>query len=205
MIKVNWELEEAVALFDLYFRHGGGAGISDGELTALSEAYQRRAGQLGLSVDEKFRNLAGLRMQLACAQYVVTGGQRGLSAASRLFYQTYELYRENPACFQEVKDRFYQKYKEPCKPMRAIVTVIGRDQVGIIAAVCALLSEKNVNVLDISQTVLQEYFTMIMLVDASQSTVPFARLREDLAQAGQERNLDIRVQREDIFDAMHRI
>ena len=55
--------------------------------------------------------------------------------------------------------------------MKAIVTVIGRDQVGIIAAVCALLSEKNINVLDISQTVLQEYFTMIMLVDASQATV----------------------------------
>ena len=70
--------------------------------------------------------------------------------------------------------------------MRAIVTVI-------------------VNVLDISQTVLQEYFTMIMLVDASQATVPFARLREDLAEAGKERNLDIRIQREDIFDAMHRI
>ena len=65
--------------------------------------------------------------------------------------------------------------------MRAIVTVIGRDQVGIIAAVCSLLSEKNVNVLDISQTVLQEYFTMIMLVDAAQATVPFARLLEDLA------------------------
>ena len=89
--------------------------------------------------------------------------------------------------------------------MKAIVTVIGRDQVGIIAAVCALLSEKNVNVLDISQTVLQEYFTMIMLVDASQATVPFARLREDLTQAGKERGLDIRIQREDIFDAMHRI
>ena len=89
--------------------------------------------------------------------------------------------------------------------MKAIVTVIGRDQVGIIARVCALLSQQRVNVLDISQTILQEYFTMIMLVDASQATVPFARLREDLAQAGQERNLDIRIQREDIFDAMHRI
>lgn len=89
--------------------------------------------------------------------------------------------------------------------MRAIVTVIGKDQVGIIAAVCALLSEKNVNVLDISQTVLQEYFTMIMLVDTEQATVPFARLKEDLAEAGKERGLDIRVQREDIFDAMHRI
>ena len=89
--------------------------------------------------------------------------------------------------------------------MRAIVTVIGRDQVGIIAAVCALLSEKNVNVLDISQTVLQEYFTMIMLVDVSQATVPFAQLKDTLAAAGQERGLDIRIQREDIFDAMHRI
>ena len=89
--------------------------------------------------------------------------------------------------------------------MRAIVTVIGRDQVGIIAAVCALLSEKNVNVLDISQTVLQEYFTMIMLVDASRATVPFDLLKDTLAAAGQERGLDIRIQREDIFDAMHRI
>ena len=89
--------------------------------------------------------------------------------------------------------------------MKAIVTVIGKDQVGIIAAVCALLSEKNVNVLDISQTILQEYFTMIMLVDASAASVPFAELREDLAAAGRERNLDIRIQREDIFNAMHRI
>lgn len=89
--------------------------------------------------------------------------------------------------------------------MRAIVTVIGKDQVGIIAHVCALLSGQGVNVLDISQTILQEYFTMIMLVDASGATVPFARLREDLAQAGKERSLDIRIQREDIFNAMHRI
>ena len=89
--------------------------------------------------------------------------------------------------------------------MKAIVTVIGKDQVGIIAAVCALLSEKNVNVLDISQTILQDYFTMIMLVDASAANVPFAQLKEDLAQAGVERGLDIRIQREDIFNAMHRI
>ena len=89
--------------------------------------------------------------------------------------------------------------------MRAIVTVIGKDRVGIIADVTALLARHGVNVLDISQTVLQEYFTMIMLVDVSQATVPFARLKEDLAAAGQERSLDIRIQREDIFNAMHRI
>ena len=89
--------------------------------------------------------------------------------------------------------------------MRAIVTVIGKDQVGIIAAVCAKLSDHGVNVLDISQTILQEYFTMIMLVDASQSDLPFAQLAEALEAEGAERNLSIRIQREDIFNAMHRI
>ena len=89
--------------------------------------------------------------------------------------------------------------------MKAIVTVIGKDHVGIIAAVCALLSEKNVNVMDISQTIMQEYFTMMMLVDVSAASVPFAQLKEELAAAGEERNLDIRIQREDIFNAMHRI
>ena len=89
--------------------------------------------------------------------------------------------------------------------MRAIVTVIGRDQVGIIAAVCALLSEHKVNVLDISQTVLQEYFTMIMLVDASQTDLPFAQRVKVLEAAATEKGLAIHVQREDIFNAMHRI
>ena len=89
--------------------------------------------------------------------------------------------------------------------MKAVVTVVGKDRVGIIADVCMALAASNVNVLDISQTILQDYFTMIMLVDVADSTVPFARLREDLAAAGQERNLDIRIQREDIFNAMHRI
>ena len=64
--------------------------------------------------------------------------------------------------------------------MRAIVTVIGKDRVGIIADVTALLAQYGVNVLDISQTVLQEYFTMIMLVDAAQCTVPFADLARTL-------------------------
>lgn len=89
--------------------------------------------------------------------------------------------------------------------MRAIVTVIGKDQVGIIAAVCALLSHHKVNVLDISQTVLQEYFSMIMLVDAKDSDLPFADLAELLEQEGTQRGLSIRMQREEIFNAMHRI
>lgn len=89
--------------------------------------------------------------------------------------------------------------------MRAIVTVIGKDQVGIIAAVCALLSAHKVNVLDISQTVLQEYFSMIMLVDAKDSDLPFADLAQLLEQEGTQRGLSIRMQREEIFNAMHRI
>ena len=89
--------------------------------------------------------------------------------------------------------------------MKAIVTVIGRDQVGITAAVCSLLAEHNVNILDISQTILQEYFTMVMLVDAAGSDVPFAGLASLLEEAGRERDLSIRAQREDIFNAMHRI
>ena len=89
--------------------------------------------------------------------------------------------------------------------MRAIVTVVGKDRVGIMSAVCTLLAEHNVNILDISQTILQEYFTMVMLVDASGSDVPFAGLASLLEEAGRERDLSIRAQREDIFNAMHRI
>ena len=88
---------------------------------------------------------------------------------------------------------------------KAIVTVIGRDQVGIIAAVCSQLSEKNVNVLDISQTILQEYFTMIMLVDVGAETLPFSVLKDEMAADGAARGLDIRVQREDTFQAMHQL
>ncbi len=89
--------------------------------------------------------------------------------------------------------------------MRAIVTVIGKDRVGIIAAVTEILARHGVNVLDISQTVLQEYFTMIMLVDLSGINVPFAALSRALEAAGAERGLQIRAQREEVFNAMHRI
>ena len=89
--------------------------------------------------------------------------------------------------------------------MRAIVTVMAKDAVGIIAYVCALLAEKNVNVMDISQTLMQEYFTMIMLVDLKGSNEDFEHLRRFLHEKGEERGLVIRIQREDIFNAMHRI
>ena len=89
--------------------------------------------------------------------------------------------------------------------MKAILTVIGRDQVGIIAAVCTLLSEKNVNVMDISQTIMQGYFTMMMATDVSASTVPMAQLAAELDRLGKEMGLSIRIQRRDLFTAMHRI
>ena len=89
--------------------------------------------------------------------------------------------------------------------MRAIVTVVGKDQVGIIAAVCVKLAEYNVNVLDISQTVMQGYFTMMMVVDVSACAVPLAELVSLMDEEGRKMNLSVRVQREDIFEAMHRI
>ena len=89
--------------------------------------------------------------------------------------------------------------------MRAIVSVIGKDQVGIIANVCSQLSSHQVNVLDISQTVLQDYFTMIMVVDTSACSMDFAALVTELEQEGTKLGLTIHAQREDIFNAMHRI
>ncbi len=89
--------------------------------------------------------------------------------------------------------------------MRAIITVTGKDKTGIIAGVSAALSEYGVNILDISQTVLQEYFAMIMLVDLSGCNVTFADLGDRLNETAKGLCMDIRVMREEIFDAMHRI
>ena len=89
--------------------------------------------------------------------------------------------------------------------MKAVVTVVGKDTVGIIAGVCVELARHNINVLDISQTVMQGYFTMMMVVDVSESKLPVAELAKLLEEKGKEMNLSIRLQREDIFNAMHRV
>lgn len=89
--------------------------------------------------------------------------------------------------------------------MNAIITVIGKDRVGIIADVCGLLARNQVNVLDISQTVLKDYFTMIMMVDATDCPLPFAELVKALETEGEALSLVIHAQREDLFNAMHRI
>ena len=85
----------------------------------------------------------------------------------------------------------------------AVVTVVGKDTIGIIAKVSAVLSENDANILDISQTVLSGMFNMIMIVDISLSR--FAQLSDELTELGNELGLQIRIQRSEIFDAMHRI
>ena len=89
--------------------------------------------------------------------------------------------------------------------MIAIVTVVGKDRIGIIASVCTLLANYQVNILDISQTVMQGYFTMMMAVDTAKSEIPFAELAKKLDAKGEEMGMSIRLQREDIFEAMHRV
>ena len=89
--------------------------------------------------------------------------------------------------------------------MRAIVTVLGKDDVGILSFISALLAEHQVSVLDISQTIMREYFTMVMLVDCAKAELPFAELAALVEGAGRDRGLSVHIQREDIFNAMHRI
>ncbi len=89
--------------------------------------------------------------------------------------------------------------------MNAIITVVGKDRVGIIAAICVKLAEYNVNVLDISQTILQNSFTMVMAVDIEKIEVPFSAVADALDKLGKEMGLSIHIQREEIFDAMHTI
>lgn len=89
--------------------------------------------------------------------------------------------------------------------MKAILTIIGKDKVGIISAVSTLLANRNVNILDINQTVMKEYFTMIMLVDLDKLDTEFSKLQDELVKKGREINMDIKIQREDIFDKMYQI
>ena len=89
--------------------------------------------------------------------------------------------------------------------MKALVTVIGHDQIGIIGGVCTKLAELDVNILDISQTVMQDCFTMMMIVDLSTSDKDMETVSFLLKQYGESRGLTIKLQRTDIFDAMHTI
>ncbi len=89
--------------------------------------------------------------------------------------------------------------------MRSIVTVVGKDKSGIIAGISAALAEKNVNIEDISQTIVQGNFTMIMLCDLSASHIEVAELNKTLKAVGDKIGVSVHVQHEDVFNAMHKI
>lgn len=88
---------------------------------------------------------------------------------------------------------------------KTIITVVGQDQVGIIARVCTYLAENKVNILDISQTIVSGYFNMMMIVDTDKATKEFGVISGELETLGKEIGVIIKAQREDIFDMMHRI
>ena len=88
---------------------------------------------------------------------------------------------------------------------KGIITVVGKDQVGIIAKVCTYLAENDVKILDISQTIVQGYFNMMMIVNHDASTKAFNDLSDELAALGQEIGVDIKIQHEEIFNMMHRL
>ena len=89
--------------------------------------------------------------------------------------------------------------------MKAVISVTGCDAVGIIAKVSNICAEYNVNIVDISQTVLQEYFSMIMLVEIDKISIPFAMFVDRMSELGKSNHLDIHTMHEDIFNAMHKI
>ena len=88
---------------------------------------------------------------------------------------------------------------------KVIITVVGKDTVGIIAKVCTYLSEGSVNVLDISQTIVSGYFNMMMIVDMANATASFAEISDQLDALGEEIGVTIKCQKEEIFETMHRI
>ena len=88
---------------------------------------------------------------------------------------------------------------------KAVVTVLGLDKVGITAKVCTILADTNINILDISQTIVGGYFNMVMVVDITEAKDAFAEAAEKLQAVGEELGLEIKIQHTDIFDAMHRI
>ena len=89
--------------------------------------------------------------------------------------------------------------------MRAVITVVGKDMVGILAKISAGCAENNINIIDVTQTVLDNVFAMVMLVDISESSLPFEKLKSNLESAGTEMGLAVHIMHEDIFNAMHKI
>lgn len=88
---------------------------------------------------------------------------------------------------------------------KTIITVVGKDTIGIIAKVCTYLAHNNINILDITQTIVNEFFNMMMIVDMQQMQKSFAQVADELAKLGEEIGVEVKCQREEIFNMMHRI
>lgn len=87
--------------------------------------------------------------------------------------------------------------------MKSILTVIGKDQVGIIAGISCELQKFNINILNVTQTIMDGYFTMIMILDGSEANVSFDEVRKGLLKKGEDLKVDVKIQREEIFNSMH--
>ena len=88
---------------------------------------------------------------------------------------------------------------------RTIITVVGKDTVGIIAKVCTYMADRQINILDISQTIIQGFFNMMMIVDTSRMTVDYTTMTDEIVKLGESTGVQIKCQKEEIFDKMHRI
>ena len=88
---------------------------------------------------------------------------------------------------------------------RTIITVVGKDTVGIIAKVCTYMADHQINILDISQTIIQGFFNMMMIVDTSKMTIDYATMLDEITMLGERTGVQIKCQKEEIFDKMHRI
>lgn len=110
MKRIRWTLDESIVLVDAYIKNGQKMPLPAYETLRISELLNRRAKILGLEVDDKFRNKAGLNMQVACIHYVFTDGAEGLSNANDMFYKAYNLYTRDRDEFYKVLDAFYKQY-----------------------------------------------------------------------------------------------
>lgn len=107
MIKVKWDLEKAVVLYDLYFKSGATLSVDTEKLNELSANMKNRAAVKWVQIDEKYRNITGMTMQIGCIHYVVTDGKEGLSNVSKIFYEAYDLYKKESMESDQMIEEFY--------------------------------------------------------------------------------------------------
>ena len=109
-MRIKWSLEEAVVLLEYFFVSRGEC--KDSELQTIRNMMIKRAIEMKIAYDEKFRNITGLRMQLGCIEYVVTDGKSGLQNAARIFNDAYDLFQENRPKYYMILSEFYKKYQQ---------------------------------------------------------------------------------------------